>query len=675
MPVSTGRRFTLRDNIPLDDSTTTHTLSKIPPRLRPAVRTKRDHPEYEEIPWIRYHGKAYCDEKAESLNAWLLIHYGINVHLTVAERHFETCSDFESDMTLIMYLASQLTENPEVCIFGDTTGVTGISCLNGLVPRKLSLVAEQSVQHHDVKNANVNDFLSVVATASKEYAGVRIRTNKQTYNEYLSTMNSDRITSHNSHPWPFLADMAKSGKSHIDVVIWQAVWDRVVLKQTSDVQDNMEKEKSSLETLYARDPDDFFNYLNFYQHETSPSEQVVFLDKFILNVMKKNRMTCDFIVFSCRGTITDANWQALKDQKSTLANEYTIVFRIEELPHTKEGHIKYNKNTGSSDVILDSHNIQPEDKNGAERGRFFQYICRRNGSVTNCKNIKYEYTDWYARYFNGRDASRQAVYVKRKTWGTPCKRISLESANNLQVLLQKEFDALTPNEKSEFTKIHALLRRIEVQIEDLKFFSVEFKQYLTDCRSNKSIDDARTRQMKVYMGQFEYRYKLNEDIKYNAQNLINTKIRLFTEVHELAFKIKELKHWKLEPIEDAPPEMLAAMDLERYNHTKTEMNSLLLQLHGKLQLDDNQYTLGNTAERNQAPEAKDEATNRYHNGVKHFEDMGGQGHHNHDHGHHNHDGEGLNGEDPGDNSEGQFGKNKFDAKRKGIDDGNGFIQL
>ena len=271
MPVCTSRRFALRNNIQLEDSITT------------PEHPKRDHGKDEIIPWIRYNSQAYCDQKAESLNAWLLIHYGLNIHVKVAERNFEICSDFESDMTMLKYLASKITKNPTVCIFGDVTGVDGISCLLRLVPKQLHLVAEQSVQRHNVKNTNVNEALSVIATKNTEYHGVRIRTDKQTYEEYISTMKSDRITSHNSHPWPFLADMEISGIKHIDVVIWQAVWDRVVLQQTSDAQDKMEKANFSQKQIYALEPDDFFNYLNFYQHEISPSEQVEFLDKLILN--------------------------------------------------------------------------------------------------------------------------------------------------------------------------------------------------------------------------------------------------------------------------------------------------------------------------------------------------------------------------------------------------------
>lgn len=639
MPVFTKGSLAFRDNTQLDDATKTrrfHTSMKsnhIKNRTA-LVHTKSGHTKDEILPWIRYHSYAYCKQKAESLTAWLLIHFGIYVKLTVAERHFETCPDFQSDQTLIMYLASEVTEKPKVFVAGDGVGITGISCLNELVPEKLYLASQQSVEHHDITNRNLNEYLSVVSTKSQKYAGASIRTDKQNYDDYMHTLKTDRITSHNSHPWFFLENLAKSGTTHLDVTIWLAVWDRDTQQKYSEIQDEMNGKNA--QTNYDRTPDDIFNYLKFYQHETSPEEQVFFFDKFILDVMSQNNMTCEFIVITFRGKITDKIWQSLKDKKSRLAMEYTRVFQIEELPHAKEGHMKYNKSTGSSDIILDSHNIQPEDQYAAERGRFFQYIFRKkklNDRDEICEIINYECTDWYSRYFNSPDVLKQAVYVKKDTLEKPCERISIKSAHNLKVLLKKEFDALNQDEKSKYIQIDPLRRKIKVEIEDLKFFSVKFHEFLRDCKSNKSIEDSRTRQMKVYMGQFEYRHKMDESIKYNDEKLIQIKKKLFDEVHTLAFEIKKLKHWKLEPIEHASREMIEAMNMthQRYTNTKNDMNSLLLQLQGNLLLDDNvQYTLANTVENNDAPEAKEHGGKRnkkrergHQAPVPHFE--GGQG--------------------------------------------------
>jgi hypothetical protein len=59
----------------------------------------------------------------------------------------------------------------------------------------------------------------------QEYFGTSIKTDKQNYKEYMSTLKSDRITSHNSQPWFFLENLAKSGTLHIDVIEWEIEWD------------------------------------------------------------------------------------------------------------------------------------------------------------------------------------------------------------------------------------------------------------------------------------------------------------------------------------------------------------------------------------------------------------------------------------------------------------------
>jgi hypothetical protein len=98
--------------------------------------------------------------------------------------------------------------------------------------------------------------------------------------------------------------------------------------------------------------------------------------------------------------------------------------------------------------------------------------------------------------------------------------------------------------------------------------------------------------------------------------------------------------------------LIEEMDQKRYNFTKTEINSLPLQLHDELQLDDNQYTLGCGAGgsgRNQAPEADEQAQNegsrKYQPGVPNFVDRAAGDNQNY------YDEEDLDGERTGDNSD------------------------
>lgn len=572
------------------------------------LRLVPDTQENEILPWDRHHSDAYCKQKAESLSAYLHIHNDINVPLIVASGLFEVCMDFESCTRLNMHLASILPEKPEVCIIGDCVGVTGISCLNQIVPGKLYLVAQQNQQNHDVKNRNVNKYMSVASKKCLEYAGVSISTETLTYEAYEASLKSDnsRVSSHNSHPWAFLENLANSGKRHLHLLIYEAVWDKKVQEQLSTIQDKTQNE--SPEQKYNRNPDDIVNYLKFYQHETSPEEQVLFLDKFILKGMLDRGMTCDFIVITSRGKITEAIWQSLKERDSILAQEYTRVFQIEHLPNTKDDQMKYDENAHQHNTLFENHNEEPEDPNGGQRGRFFQYIFKNNAKVTNetCKNIEYKREEYYSRYFNSRDAERQPVYVKQNTFEMPCQRISAASTNKFTVLLEEQYDKLEPHLKYQYIRINPLRLKIEVQIEDLTFLSGVFGDYLRDCKNKTFIDYNRKKHMKMYIAQFEYRYKKDENIRVqseDAQYLIPQKIKLFFSVHEQAIEIKKLEHWQMEPVEHAFPAMLIAMHTHKkkvHGHTNIhtqksrnlqpgcQLQHVLSQLH-ELRMD---WTLG-----------------------------------------------------------------------------------
>jgi hypothetical protein len=315
---------------------------------------------------------------------------------------------------------------------------------------------------------------------------------------------------------------------------------------------------------YVRVPDkDLTNDLKFYDGETSPLEGLEFLDKFIIDPMFDKGITCEFIVFRIRGKITDEVWTRLSSKTSKLAKNYTMTHQIEELSHVRDERMEYNEKTRSWTLFTEDHNIKPEDMNGGLRSKYHNVIFRRKNPELKSESCvwipKGKKPKWYGQYFCCADSLKQAMYVKKDTFERPCERISSKPTKELEVVLENDFKKLTVD-ATQYHKIDALRRKIEVQIQDLEFLDQLFSKFIDDYTQRKKITKDRTQKIIEYLAQAAYTYKINESIRSQStrndttkrkkygQELIDKKKDLFIGVQILVYRIMSDKNWKFPPI-------------------------------------------------------------------------------------------------------------------------------
>lgn len=180
-----------------------------------------------------------------------------------------------------------------------------------------------------MKTNNVKGFVGAFSSPQYVYCGNQVvsSTRNQTYDQYIKDeklWGGSRVAMHNSHPWEFMKNFAISGKNrYFDVFFYRRPWNREFNNKLSKIQDDMSFQSRAKN--YVRGPEtDLINDLKFYQFETLPLESLKFLDKFIVQSMKLEGISCNVIVFTIRGKITDKVWTEFSRDNSTFAKEYTM---------------------------------------------------------------------------------------------------------------------------------------------------------------------------------------------------------------------------------------------------------------------------------------------------------------------------------------------------------------
>jgi len=165
---------------------------------------------------------------------------------------------------------------------------------------------------------------------------------------------------------------------------------------------------------------------------------------------------------------------------------------------------------------------------------------------------------------NIRDSAKQAIYVRTTTHEVPCQMIS-PGGTKLDVILEKQLRGMELD-ASQYTKIPARRRRIEVQIADLSFYEHAFERYKQAFQAHKSIPLKIQTEIKTYVEQCEYTYKYIDSCKPNSQSergdadarklygaeLIRTKLALFKTVNHLRRWIESHNNWQLPDIPANP---------------------------------------------------------------------------------------------------------------------------
>jgi hypothetical protein len=544
-------------------------------KIDPHRQENQEHEvwEGEPLPVEIHKSLEYNKWKAESMTAWLSIHFDRPIAFELPRETYEVASDFESCRDTSMVLSRILPLRPTIGVFGDRTGAASIACWAYLTPERVVQVVYQDVDQQAVSDENVRAF--VAQNAVELHAGGSSTHKYQQYMSDHALWDTATASSHNSHPWEYFKNLAaywsKRGEAsqlnnrrHFDVIICEDPWNNKLQEKRLKIKGEMAD--INPEINYDRPRDELDNDLLFYDHETSPLAAMKFMDQFVLQPLFAAGATCDVIVCKIRGTVSDADWATLQKGGSDLATNYTLTFQIEELPNTRDNRMKFNSHTNSHDVFFEDHTPKYLDGNRGVRGKFHILIFQKNVTgQTRSKNERcYRRRPWYGPFFCCCDSTKQAIYVRTDTCEVPFQRISQETA--LEVIYKQAWGKLTPAEQDEYFKVDALRRKIDVQITDLTFLIDTFKNYISNYEHGTPIAESTTRDIKKYLAQAMYTYKPNDCVNSQSdktdshdkrivgsgQALIDHKIKLYYDVKHYMGQIMHHNKWTFPPDPDLP---------------------------------------------------------------------------------------------------------------------------
>lgn len=551
--------------------------------------------------------REYCDWKAESMRANFLIHYHQNIKFELPRDTYEDASDFESCRDTSMALSRILPASPTIAVIGDRTGAVSISCWAQLTPERVVQVVYQDVDQQAVSDDNVAVFL--------RHSHIELNkggSSSQTYPQYMSDhalWDTGTASSHSSHPWEYFKNLeaywskntSSAPHKHFDLLLYENVWNRAFQKKLREIKQEMTRKSPEENHSRPRDSD-LVNDLKFYDHETSPLEAMQFMDEFVMEPLFAAGATCDVVVCKIRGIVDDADWKTLQTDGSILALNYTLTFQIEELPNTRDNRMRYNRHTNSTDVYFEDHTPKYKDVNRGVRGKFHILIFQRNvqGQTLRFRDIGYRRRPWYGPFFCCCDATKRGMYVRTDTCEEPFKRISIDT--ELKVMYEHEFEKLTPTEQDKYFKVDALRRKIDVQIKDLTFLIETFKKYISGYVGGGSIPESTTRDIKKYIEQAIYTYKINDcvvsqsDAKDSPEQIedglqrIQQKTRLFFEVKSHIGNIMRHNKWTFPP----DPNLPWNPTMPTHDSTTWHVQCAFPHLHSQVSGLDMDWTLGDS---------------------------------------------------------------------------------
>ena len=522
--------------------------------------------EGEPLPVEVHKSEEYCKWKAESMRANFLIHYHTNIEFELPRETYEFASDFESCRDTSMALSRILPGRPTIGVFGDRSGTTSMSCWTQLTPARVVQVVYQDVDQQAVSDQNVRALVAKIGLKLKVGGS-----STHTYQQYMgdhALWDTDTASSHNSHPWEYFKNLAAywserdkasqwNDRKHFDVFICEEPWNKKLQQTRLKIKGDMAKQGITPEMNYNRPRDDLDNDLLFYDHETSPFEAMQFMDQFVLEPLFAAGATCNVVVCKIRGTVSDADWETLRENKSILATNYTLTYQIEELPNVRDNRMKFNSHTNSTDAFFEDHTQKYLDGNRGVHGRFHILIFQKNviGKTLRFHDMCYKRRPWYGPFFCCCDAKKQAIYVRSDTCEVPFQRISPNT--ELKVIYEQAYKKLKPTEKDAYFKVDALRRKIDVQITDLTFLIETFKKYISNYEHGQPIAESTTRDIKKYVAQAMYTYQENDCVNSQSdkkdshnkliigsgQALIDRKTELYFDVKQYMAKIMHHNKW------------------------------------------------------------------------------------------------------------------------------------